>query len=193
MKPLQTHKFPSHTYRYGWLVLLLSFVSYHTWAQDELGYSVDIVERSAPDYPAIDRTITIDANFTGHSNNKQQLQIIEAGLNEIQIQAQLFVNGVKQGDAVMEKNANIQYQGVCHNPVSGQASAIFYVSDNAASVDTSRLIALQFDKLKQQMHAVVATDENYYFGSNFDLLECDAEQLFTPEAGRFKPCRCPIE
>lgn len=174
-------------------VLSLILVIYPVWAQETLTYTVEIVDQSKPDFPAINRTIIIDANFMGKSAGKQQLQIIEEGLDEMQLQAQLFVNGVKQGDEVIEENAKIQYQGVCHNRVTQQANAIFYVSGNAASVDTSDLIALQFDNNKQQIQIVSAADGPYYFGDRFDLLKCETGQVFTPEAGTFKPCSCDID
>lgn len=78
------------------------------------------------------------------------------------------------------------------NPVTQQAHAIFYMSGDAVSVDTSDLVALQFDKNKQQIQIVSATDGPYYFGDSFELLKCDAGQFFTPEAGDFKPCSCEI-
>ena len=174
-------------------VVSLIFVIYPTWAQEALTYSVAIIDRSKPDYPAINRTIIIDANFIGKSVEKQQLKIIEEGLDEMQLQAQLFVNGVKQGDDVIEKNAKIQYQGVCHNPVIQQANVIFYTSGNAISFDTSALIALQLDKNSQQIQIVSATDGPYYFGDDFYLLKCEVGQKFTPEAGTFKPCSCDIK
>jgi len=173
-------------------VLSLILVIYPAWAQETLTYMVEIVDRSKPDYPAINRTIIINANFTGTPTKKQQLQITEIGLDEMQLQAQLFVNGVKQGDEISEENAKIQYQGVCHNPVTQQANAIFYLSGNAASVDTSEMIALQFDNNKLQIQAVTATDGPYYFGDSFDLLKCEAGQVFTPEAGTYRPCSCKI-
>ena len=171
---------------------LLSFVIYPSWADEALTYTVNIIDRSKPDYPATNRTIIIDANFIGDSTEKQQLQISEVGLDEMELQAQLFVNGVKQDVDVIEENAKIRYQGVCHNPVTQQANAIFYVSGNAASFDSSALIALQFDKNKQQIQIVSATDGPYYFGDDFYLLTCEKEQVFTPEAGTFKPCSCKI-
>ena len=174
-------------------VLSLILVIYPAWAQETLTYMVEIVDRSKPDYPAINRTIIIDVNFMGKPHEKQQLQIIEKGLDEMQLQAQLFINGVKHGEEVIEENAKIQYQGVCHNPVTQQANAVFYVSGNAAAVDTSDLIALQFNKNKQQIQVVAATDGPYYFGDSFDLLKCETEQTFTPEAGTFKPCSCELD
>jgi len=181
-----------HAIKKAFFALSLFLVIYPAWTQEALTYTVSIVDRSKPDYPAINRTIIINANFTGTPTKKQQLQITEIGLDEMQLQAQLFVNGEKQGDEISEENAKIQYQGVCHNPVTQQANAIFYLSGNTASVDTSELIALQFDNNKLKIQAVAATDGPYYFGDNFYLLKCEMGQVFTPEAGTYRPCSCKI-
>jgi len=164
-----------------------------SWAQEELTYTVNIVDRSRPGYPYQDQKIMVEANFIAGSTLKQQLHMVESGLDEMQLQAQLFVDDIKQGDEVIEDNSKIQYQGVCHNPITQQANVIFYTSGNAASVDTSDLIALQFDKNTQQMQVVSATEGPYYFGDDFELLSCEVGQKFSPEAGTFKPCSCDIK
>ena len=87
---------------------LLSVVIYSSWADEALTYKVNIIDRSNPDYIAINRTIVIDANFIGDSTEKQQLQISEVGIDEMELQAKLFIDGVKQGVDVIEENAKIQ-------------------------------------------------------------------------------------
>lgn len=176
----------------GLLLISLLFITQLCKAEQTLTYTVKIVNRANADLPYKDRTIVIEAKFIADSSEKQQLQIRESGLDEMKLQAQLVINGVKQGQEVTEQYAKIQYQGVCHNPVTKQANAIFYVAGNAASVDSSALIALTFNKTKQQMQVISATDGAYSFGDNFDLLKCEAGQKFTTLSGKFKPCHCEI-
>ncbi|WP_158972288.1 hypothetical protein [Paraglaciecola sp. L3A3] len=173
------------------VVFLLSLLALNTWAKEPSNYKVNVIDSSTPDYPAINRTIIIDANFIAEITQKQQLHLTETGLDDMQLQAQLFIDDIKYGAAVLEKNAKFEYKGVCQHPMTKLAKVIIYSSGDAVSVDTSSLISLQFNQNNQHIELMTVTDTPDEINTNY--VKCEKEQIFTSESATFSPCSCDFK
>lgn len=175
-------------------ILVFVMAVQSSWAQDNLTYTVNITDRSKPDNQNVDLEILVEANFIAGSNQKQKLRIKETGLDVMTLQASLINNAEQKERELTFDEVNIEYRGTCNNPLTQQANVLFVVHGDAVSVDTNRLVALQFNEAKQQLQVVDVFDVELYDEFHLDsLLVCAGEQRFVNQSSIFMPCNCAVD